>query len=146
MQRKVTLSRVSLILCVGLLAGSSLLTGCIRSRVKITSEPSGAEVIWRGKPYGATPVTIPFIWYWHYDFALEKPGYKRLDVVERFTTPPWFMVPLDLFMEIIPVPFTDTRERNYVLEPAEKVVPLTTPSETVITPETLGLTKPDANK
>src|SRR5256885_962031 len=79
------------------------LSGCIRSRVMITSEPTGAEVVWRGKPYGATPITIPFIWYWYYDFTLEKPGYKPLDVVERFRTPPWFLMPLDLPMEMLPI-------------------------------------------
>lgn len=117
------------------LIGLSSLTGCIRSRVILTSEPSGAEVIWRGQPYGATPVTIPFIWYWYYDIALEKPGYKRLEATERFRTPPWFLMPLDVFMEIIPVPIPDTRERHYVLQPSGEVEkPLTAP-EMVITPE-----------
>jgi hypothetical protein len=98
-----------------LLAFSINLAGCIRSRVVITSEPSEAEVIWRGKPYGATPIEIPFIWYWHYDFVLEKPGFHSLSVEERFRAPPWFLMPVDLFMEIIPVPFNDTRNRHYVL-------------------------------
>lgn len=101
-----------------LLAAAALLpaTACLRSRVHITSEPSGAEVIWRGQPYGATPVTIPFIWYWHYDFSLEKPGYERVDVVERFRTPPWFLMPIDLFMEMLPVPIPDNRYRHYMLQ------------------------------
>jgi hypothetical protein len=91
--------------------------GCIRSRVEITSEPDGAEIIWRGRPYGATPVTIPFIWYWHYDIALEKPGFKRLEVTEHFRTAPWFLMPFDLLMEVVPAPIPDTRYRRYVLEP-----------------------------
>ena len=99
-----------------------LLGGCIRSRVQITSEPNGAEVIWRGQPYGATPVTIPFIWYWYYDFALEKPGYHRTEVFERFRTPPWFLIPMDLFVELLPIPIHDTRHRHYELEPLEPTV------------------------
>ena len=98
------------------LAVTLSLTGCIRSRVVITSEPSEAEVIWRGKPYGATPIEIPFIWYWSYDFVLEKPGFRSQAVEERFRTPPWFLMPVDLLMEIIPVPFYDTRNRHYVLQ------------------------------
>lgn len=117
--------------------------GCIRSRVTITSEPTGAEVMWRGKPYAATPVTIPFIWYWYYDFSLEKPGYKRLDVRERFRTPPWFIFPLDLFMEILPVPIPDKRERHYVLEPLPPGELQQRP-ETQITPQSLGLVPPAA--
>jgi hypothetical protein len=93
------------------------LTGCIRSRVHITSEPEGAEVIWHGQPYGATPIEIPFIWYWHHDIALEKPGYQRLETIERFRTPPWFLAPVDLLMEILPIPIPDNRYRHYVLQP-----------------------------
>lgn len=132
-----TRCRLFATLACALLLGA-VLTGCIRSRVNITSDPPGAEVLWRGQPYGATPITIPFIWYWHYDFTLEKPGYKRLEVMERFRTPPWFLMPLDLVMEAIPVPIPDTRNRHYVLEPAEKTPQQVSPAETVITPETLG--------
>jgi hypothetical protein len=106
-----------------LLAGVCLclpLTGCIRSKVTITSDPPQAEVSWRGRPRGVTPITIPYIWYWHYDVSVEKEGHERLEVVERFRTPPWFLMPLDLFMEILPIPFSDHRHRHYVLEPKEE--------------------------
>ena len=96
------------------------LGGCIRSRVTITSDPPKAEVFFRGRPRGVTPITIPFIWYWHYDVALEKAGYERLEVVERFRTKPWFLMPLDLFAEMIPIPFPDDRYRHYVLQPSEE--------------------------
>lgn len=117
-------------LALTLLAGASFLTGCIRSRVHITSEPSGAEVIWRGKPYGATPVTIPYVWYWHYDVTVQKPGYEPVHAMERFRTPPWFVMPLDLFMEILPIPIPDNRYRHYELDAIEhtQTALLTTPS------------------
>jgi len=108
-----------LLALLALLAAPAALTGCIRSRVFITSEPPGAEVLWRGEPYGATPIEIPYLWYWHYDYALEKPGYERIDVVDRFRTPPWFLMPVDLFMEMLPIPIHDTRERHFVLTPRE---------------------------
>jgi hypothetical protein len=120
------------------------LTGCIRSKVTITSDPIGAEVIWRGEPYGATPVTIPFIWYWHYDVALEKPGFKRLEATERFRTPPWFLMPLDLLMEIIPVPIQDHRERHYTMTRLETGEIPPPPRETVLTPESAPAVKPKA--
>jgi hypothetical protein len=103
-----------------LIAAGVLTAGCIRSRVVIHSEPEGTEVVWRGKPYGATPVTIPFIWYWHYDYSIQKPGYKTINIDDDyFRTPPWFLMPTDLFMELIPIPIHDTRTRNYVLEPVK---------------------------
>jgi hypothetical protein len=51
---------------------------------------------------------------------LEKPGYKRLEATEHFRTPPWFLMPLDLFLEVLPIPLHDTRHRRYVLEPKQK--------------------------
>lgn len=103
-----------------LLAASALSTGCIRSKVIITSEPSGAEVIWRDEYRGPTPIEIPIIWYWYYDYTIEKEGYKPVVVLERIRTMPWFLMPLDLIAEIIPVPIPDTRRRHYVLEPIEE--------------------------
>jgi len=124
MKRKLTampqIPRIrSLTKLIGLVVAMAILipaTGCIRSRVHITSDPEGAEVTFRGEPRGATPITIPFIWYWYYDFTLDKPGYEHKEVLERFRTPPWFLMPLDFFMEILPIPIPDTRERHYVLQ------------------------------
>ena len=96
------------------------LGGCIRSRVTITSQPSQAEVIFQGRPRGVTPIDIPFTWYWEYDIVLEKEGYERLEVSERFRTPPWFLMPLDLFAELIPIPIPDHRYRSYVLTRKEE--------------------------
>lgn len=123
---------IGLLLTVCLLTGALGATGCLRSRVVITSEPSGAEVIWRGQPYAATPVEIPFIWYWYYDYALEKPGYEPVEVVERFRTPPWFLFPMDFLLEVAPVPIKDTRRRHYVLKKttpnASEMVEFTAPA------------------
>ncbi len=100
--------------------GFAILPGCIRSRAVITSEPSGADVTMNGMYRGRTPVTIPFGWYWHYDFTLGKEGYQKLEARERFHAPVWCWIPMDLVMEIIPLNFYDTKRRNYVLLPAEK--------------------------
>ncbi len=96
-------------------------TGCIRSRARITTEPPAATVTWRGTLRGETPITIPFIWYWHHDFVIEKEGYETMEVDEFFRTPPWFLFPLDLFAEMLPIPIPDTRKRHYVLTPIPEV-------------------------
>lgn len=112
-------------------------TGCLRSRVVITSEPSDAEIVWRGEPYGATPVEIPFIWHWYYDYEISKPGYEKIEMIERFRTPPWALFPLDFILEVVPIPITDTRRRHYVLKPIEDVVgPLDEPDALTTEPDT----------
>ncbi len=93
--------------------------GCIRSRVVITSEPNQAEVTFNGRPRGATPIEIPIIWYWYYDVKVEKEGYESIQVIERFRTRPWFLMPMDLVAEIIPVPIPDVRHRHYILKRRE---------------------------
>ena len=105
---------------LALIAPTLSLAGCIGSRVTITSEPNQAEVIFNGTPRGATPITIPFKWYWYSDIVLEKDGHERLEVVEKFKSPPWFLMPLDLVAEIIPVPIPDHRYRHYVLRETEE--------------------------
>ncbi len=92
-------------------------TGCIRSRVIITSEPPNAAVKFQKTERGETPIEIPFIWYWHYDVALEKEGYESVMTSERFRTPPWLLFPLDFVAEILPVPITDTHHLHYTLKP-----------------------------
>lgn len=97
-----------------------LTAGCaggIRSRAVITSDPSGATVFWRGEERGDTPIEIPFIWYWYYDIRIEKEGYQPLEAMERLRARPWFVFPLDLLMEIMPFPVSDTRRLHYELQP-----------------------------
>lgn len=118
---RVRRSAAGAIRIAAILLMAASLTGCIRSRVMLTSEPSGAEVTWRGDYRGVTPIEIPIIWYWYYDYSLEKEGYVPIEKVERFRTPPWFLMPVDFFAEIIPFPFPDRRERHYVLEEETEV-------------------------
>lgn len=96
------------------------LSGCIRSRVIITSDPPGAEVKFNNVPRGRTPITIPFIWYWYYDVELEKEGYEKIVTKERFRAPVWFYIPFDFFMEALPFPIYDTKYRHYVLTPKKE--------------------------
>ncbi|MBN1899736.1 PEGA domain-containing protein [Candidatus Sumerlaeota bacterium] len=94
-------------------------SGCIRSRVVVTSQPSGADVTINNAYRGKTPIIVPFGWYWYYDFVIEKEGYQKIKVLERFHTPVWCWIPLDLVMEAIPINFYDTKHRKYTLKPVE---------------------------
>ena len=95
------------------------LSSCIRSRVVVRSTPSEAHVTMNDAYRGKTPITIPFGWYWFYDFEVEKEGYQTLESRERFRAPVWFYIPFDLVMEIMPFRIYDTKELDYVLVPEE---------------------------
>jgi hypothetical protein len=94
------------------------LTGCIRRRVVLTSEPPGAKVTWNKVYRGRTPIDIPYIWHWKYTLDLEREGYRPSSTVVRLRARPWFLEPFEFFCEALPLRFTDTRRRHFVLEPA----------------------------
>ena len=81
-------------------------------------------MIFQGRPRGVTPIDIPIEWYWYYDIAVEKEGCERIETIERFRSPPWFIMPLDLFAELLPIPISDSRRVHYVLEADEEASPL----------------------
>jgi hypothetical protein len=116
--------------------------GCIRSRIVVESEPSGAAVKFDNQDYGDTPVTIPFIWYWYHDVEVSKEGFEPSKASEYLATPPWFLFPLDLFAEAIPVPFYDTRHFKYTLKPAPKSDVTAPAAEATPVPATPTVTVP----
>lgn len=97
-----------------------LLSGCIRHRVRITSEPSQAMVTWNEKYYGRTPIEIMYNWHWKYTVGIEREGYQMAEDVVFLRTRPWFIEPLYFFFEALPFRFTDTRSFHYQLEPLEE--------------------------
>lgn len=106
---------------IAILIVITILSGCVRTRVIITSNPSEADVTFKGEARGKTPVEIPINWYWFYDVKIEKEGYNTVEKMERFRTPPWLWIPFDLVCEIMPFMITDTRERHYELTAKEKI-------------------------
>lgn len=94
-------------------------TGCIRSKVLVTSEPPGAVVTMNGSNLGTTPTARPFAWYWFYDFEARKEGYETRSIRKRFS-PPFYMMPgPDFILELLPVNIHDTKRVHFVLEPAQ---------------------------
>ena len=112
---------IALMLCL------ILLSGCIRSRVRITSEPTHAMITWNEKYYGRTPVEIMYTWHWKYTVGVEREGYQTTEDVVFLRTRPWFIEPLYFIFEALPFRFTDTRDFHYKLEPVEPTDPLDEP-------------------
>lgn len=103
-----------------MLAGCTLLPGCIRKMATITSDPPCCKV-WINSVYrGETPVEIPYNWNWYYDIKLEKEGFEPKCTRERFYAPPQHWVPLDLAAEVAPVRSNESQWRHYCLTPKQK--------------------------
>ncbi|GAB4313699.1 MAG: hypothetical protein Kow0059_05010 [Candidatus Sumerlaeia bacterium] len=109
------LFRIRAAVCVGLVVLGLVSAGCIRSRMRITSVPSGADVYINDVHYGRTPLDVPFIWYWHYKVELRKPGYENHVALERLRAPVYLIMPLDLIWEAMPFPIYDTKKLHYEL-------------------------------
>ena len=104
-------------LLAALFLSVALLTGCIRTRLLVLSDPPGAKVTMNDKVYGHTPVEIMAGWYWYYEFELEKKGYQ--DLLTEVSVKPriYQRMPLDFIAEIIPIRFLDEREFSFELTP-----------------------------
>jgi hypothetical protein len=92
-------------------------TGCIRSMVRVTSDPSDARVFLNNVERGRTPIEMPIEWYWWYTIRVEKEGYEPLEKNERFYAPPWAVPPFDLIFDPLPIPIKNTYKRHYVMKP-----------------------------
>jgi hypothetical protein len=94
---------------------AALLSGCVRSRVVVTSEPPGATIHMNDLHLGKTPVEMPFTWYWYYDFQAQLEGYETAVERKRLRAPVYLWPGLDLLMEAMPFPVYDTKRVHLVL-------------------------------
>lgn len=97
-----------------------LMMGCIRTRIVINSDPPRSKVSFDDVYRGKTPIEIPLLFFWYHKIKVEQEGYKTIEKIERFYAPPWFYVPLDLIMEIMPFPIYKTYNKFYMLEKSEE--------------------------
>ena len=96
---------------------ASVLTGCVRRTITITSDPSGALCWLNGREVGRTPVKVDFLHYGTYDVVLEAEGSEPLLTSGKANPPLWDVVPIDLFSEMVPgEPHADIAW-HYQLEP-----------------------------
>ncbi len=111
------LVRIALLpVCVGILL---VMSGCVRSKVLVTSDPPGAEVTMNGVMLGETPVEYPFTWYWYYDFVAQMEGHQSVGERRRFRAPPWLWPGFDLLMEAMPFYVVDRKKVHMVLPPVD---------------------------
>jgi len=95
--------------------------GCVRRTISITTDPPNARVFLNDQEVGRSAVTTDFLWYGDYDVIIRKEGYKTLQTNWDIKAPWYQWIPIDFFAEVLwPGWIHDSRERHYLLEPAEQ--------------------------
>jgi hypothetical protein len=90
--------------------GVFLLTGCVRRRIVVNSNPPGARVYFDGEYKGTTPVDFRFKWYGGHRLRLEREGYDDSVQIVEIRAPLHLKVPFDFFSELAPFPVEDRKE------------------------------------
>jgi hypothetical protein len=103
-----------------ILAGVTLLSGCVERRYTIRSDPPGATVIANGEEIGPTPASKSFVYYGDREFTLMLDGYQTMTVIQPIKAPWWDNYFTEFFAEnLVPVSLRDEREYKYQLTPAQ---------------------------
>ena len=106
------------VLCVVLCASFFCVSGCIRRRITIDSNPRGAMVYIDQHQLGRTPISTDFTYYGTRNIRLELDHYQTLHVRQE-VRPPWYQYPvLDFFSETFsPGEIKDQHTWTYNLVP-----------------------------
>lgn len=105
-----------LLLCCAAIS-VSVLSGCVRRTLSITSEPDGALVFLNEREVGRTPIDVEFTYYGTYDVRVLKDGYEPLVTAADAKPPIWDTIPLDLVSELIPGTHEARISWHFTLEP-----------------------------
>lgn len=107
-------ARAALILL--LLASLALLPGCLRRKIRITSDPPGAVVHLNDRQIGITPAEAEFTFYGVYDVRLSRPGHEPITTSRTAHAPPWEWPGIDAVFEAIPVVIEHTVDWHFDLD------------------------------
>jgi hypothetical protein len=97
-----------------------LSAGCVQRKMRVKSDPPGAQVYFNDKYMGETPLDFDFEWYWQHRIKIKKEGYETVSNLEEIKAPVYMWIPLDLVMELLPFTIRDERELTYTLNPHEE--------------------------
>jgi hypothetical protein len=114
-------------LAAALLAAALSTGACaVDRRLRITTDPAGAEVTVDGKFLGEAPLELHFTHYGERRVRVAKRGYGAVENVVSLE-PPWYgLFPFDLFSEVlVPVWRTDYQDANFTLTPESEQPSLT---------------------
>lgn len=100
-------------LAVGMLCS---LPGCLRRKIRITSDPPGAVAYLNDRQIGVTPAEAEFTFYGVYDVRLDRPGYEPISVGKTAHAPIWEWPIIDIVFEALPVRIEHTVKWHFELE------------------------------
>lgn len=106
-----------ILLCALLLATAA---GCMRQKMVITSEPSGARVVVNDEFVGTTPYEMDLMHIGVFRIRLENDGYYPMNVKEPYQAKPYQKVPLDLVAHAGPWTIKEEREFHYIMQRIER--------------------------
>ena len=103
------------------------LTGCVRRRLLVRTNPPGALVSVDNQEIGNSPAASPFLYYGTRDIRIEAQGYETQTLRHKIN-PPWYQLPVVDFIAETLWPFeirdervVDTKLVPRTLEPAEAI-------------------------
>lgn len=110
--------QITLILLIACLS----LTGCVRRRMTIRTNPPGATVYIDDQEIGTSPVSTSFVYYGTRKIQVVKDGYETETVMQRVRTP-WYQIPgIDFVSEnLVPREIRDERIVEIEMEPQRVV-------------------------
>ena len=77
----------------------TLMFGCVKRTISISSSPGGALVWVNDREVGRTPVVLEFVYYGEYDVRLEKNGQEPIMTSRWATSPAWDFPIVDIVGE-----------------------------------------------
>ena len=83
----------------------TVMFGCVKRTISITSQPQGALVWVNEREVGRTPVEIDYLYYGEYDIRVEKDGQEPIMETRWPKRPLWDAPGLDLVAEMVPLSF-----------------------------------------
>ncbi|MHB8902591.1 MAG: PEGA domain-containing protein [Thermoguttaceae bacterium] len=101
----------------------ALVSGCVRRRMTIRTNPPGAVVFVDDYQIGTTPISTNFVHYGTRKIRIAKDGYETLTVDQPIPAP-WYQIPpIDFVADtLVPAEIQDHRTLDYQLVP-QRVVP-----------------------
>ncbi|MBC7834186.1 MAG: PEGA domain-containing protein [Phycisphaerales bacterium] len=100
-----------------LLCPLTLVTGCVKRTISITSQPPGALVWLNDVQVGRTPCSTDFTFFGTYDVRLDLEGYEPV-ATSREAEPPIYEYPgFDLVAEAVPLNIATFIDWHFDLEP-----------------------------
>ena len=96
---------------------ASLMGGCLKRTISITTEPPGALVWLNDVEVGRTPVESDFTFYGTFDVRINREGYEPILTKAEANAPVQELPGIDLVAEALPIRFNDMVRWHWVLTP-----------------------------